>query len=80
MATVSTMTTVSRRFYPNNLSDFHYGYYIYAGAVVLKYNPMWEYRDHILDLARDIANPSARDPYFPITRYASDGAPVYTQA
>lgn len=37
---------------------------------MLKYIPKWQYRDHILDLVREISNPSAEDPYFPVVRYA----------
>lgn len=49
---------------------FHYGYYIYAAAVVARKKPQYfsasgnSYMNKILDLCRDIGNPSAQDPYF----------------
>jgi len=52
-----------------NDHHFHNGYYIYATAVVLKYDPTWVWGHYALDLARDIANPSSQDPYFTITRH-----------
>eukprot|EP01127_Copromyxa_protea_P021544 TRINITY_DN7440_c0_g1_i1.p1 TRINITY_DN7440_c0_g1~~TRINITY_DN7440_c0_g1_i1.p1 ORF type:complete len:714 (+),score=65.55 TRINITY_DN7440_c0_g1_i1:26-2143(+) len=52
-----------------NDHHFHYGYFTYAASVLLKYNPNWKYKTHILDLIRDFANPSTQDPYFPVTRH-----------
>eukprot|EP01126_Amoeba_proteus_P063743 TRINITY_DN8816_c0_g1_i5.p1 TRINITY_DN8816_c0_g1~~TRINITY_DN8816_c0_g1_i5.p1 ORF type:complete len:571 (+),score=87.66 TRINITY_DN8816_c0_g1_i5:494-2206(+) len=52
-----------------NDHHFHYGYYIYASSVVMKYIPTWEWSSRVLDLIRDIANPSTSDPYFPVTRH-----------
>jgi endo-1,3(4)-beta-glucanase len=52
-----------------NDHHFHNGYYIYAGAVVLKYDPTWQWAPYLMDLARDIANPSTQDIYYPITRH-----------
>lgn len=51
--------------------DFHYGYWIYAAAVIAKEDKEWgsKYSDFILDLIRDIANPSDDDNYFPVTRH-----------
>jgi len=49
--------------------DYHNGYYIYAGAVLLRFNASYPYRQQIIDLVRDIANPSTADPYFPVTRH-----------
>lgn len=49
---------------------FHYGYIIYAAAVVAKKKPELftangnQYANRIIDLCRDIGNPSATDPYF----------------
>lgn len=57
--------------YGNSIySDHHYhnGYFIYAAAVILKFNPNWEMKQRVLDLIRDIANPSSSDVYFPVTR------------
>jgi len=49
-----------------NDHHFHYGYFIYSAAVVAKFNPKWAkaYNEKVLALVRDIANPSAADPYF----------------
>eukprot|EP01123_Difflugia_compressa_P014972 TRINITY_DN8184_c0_g1_i1.p1 TRINITY_DN8184_c0_g1~~TRINITY_DN8184_c0_g1_i1.p1 ORF type:complete len:394 (+),score=44.78 TRINITY_DN8184_c0_g1_i1:48-1184(+) len=52
-----------------NDHHFHNGYYIYAGAVLLKYDPTWTWGPYLIDLIRDIANPSGLDPYFPVTRH-----------
>jgi len=53
-----------------NDHHFHYGYYIYAAAVVAKHRPEWakEYYESILLYIRDIANPSSEDTYFPMFR------------
>jgi endo-1,3(4)-beta-glucanase len=53
-----------------NDHHFHYGYWIYAAAVIAKEDKEWgsKYSDFILDLIRDIANPSNDDIYFPVTR------------
>jgi endo-1,3(4)-beta-glucanase len=49
--------------------DFHWGYFVYAAAVVAKSDPGWTqtYYAHIMDLIRDFANP-ATDSYYPVTR------------
>lgn len=49
-----------------NDHHFHYGYFLYAAAVVAKYDADWrdEYADRALWLVRDIANPSTKDPHF----------------
>ncbi|KAI0226371.1 hypothetical protein L0F63_002721 [Massospora cicadina] len=54
-----------------NDHHFHYGYFLYASAVVGKYDPgwVWWWREPILLLIRDFANPSATDPFFPKFRY-----------
>jgi len=53
-----------------NDHHFHYGYHIYAAAVVAKHRPDWgrKYFDRILLYIRDIANPSADDKHFPMYR------------
>eukprot|EP00930_Biecheleria_cincta_P002255 TRINITY_DN103275_c0_g1_i1.p1 TRINITY_DN103275_c0_g1~~TRINITY_DN103275_c0_g1_i1.p1 ORF type:complete len:800 (+),score=104.10 TRINITY_DN103275_c0_g1_i1:66-2465(+) len=53
-----------------NDHHFHYGYFVYAAAVLAKYNPRWgqEWREHVLALIRDYANPSLADGNFPLTR------------
>jgi len=54
-----------------NDHHFHYGYFVYAAAVAAKYNPSWElqWRQEILTLVRDYANPSDADTSFPVTRH-----------
>jgi endo-1,3(4)-beta-glucanase len=54
-----------------NDHHYHYGYHIYAAAVVSKFNPDWmrKYHEHVLLLIRDIANPSTDDPFFPVWRH-----------
>jgi endo-1,3(4)-beta-glucanase len=53
-----------------NDHHFHYGYFIYAAAVMAKYNTTWKniHNDDVITLIRDIANPSKDDPYFPTFR------------
>jgi len=50
---------------------YHYGYFIYAAAVIAKYDADWthKYHEHILLLIRDIANPSTEDQYFTTYRH-----------
>jgi len=54
-----------------NDHHFHYGYHIYAAAVLAKLEPSWvrEYHDRVLVMIRDIANPSHEDPFFPTWRH-----------
>ncbi|MBX7047002.1 MAG: T9SS type A sorting domain-containing protein [Ignavibacteria bacterium] len=58
-----------------NDHHFHYGYYLYAAAVIARKNPSFltnngnQYLNRITDLARDIANPSRTDNYFALQRY-----------
>lgn len=49
---------------------FHYGYFLYASAVLGRYDATWrgQYKEAVNTLARDIANYSSQDTYFPITR------------
>jgi endoglucanase Acf2 len=49
-----------------NDHHFHYGYHIYAAAVVAKYDPEWgkEFFDGILLYIRDIATPTPEDKFF----------------
>mmetsp|Transcript_10461 Transcript_10461/g.25692 ORF Transcript_10461/g.25692 Transcript_10461/m.25692 type:complete len:766 (+) Transcript_10461:163-2460(+) len=53
-----------------NDHHFHYGYHIYAAAIVAKHRPEWgrEYYERILLYIRDVANPSAEDTDFPVFR------------
>uniref|UniRef100_A0A7S4SAK7 glucan endo-1,3-beta-D-glucosidase n=2 Tax=Ditylum brightwellii TaxID=49249 RepID=A0A7S4SAK7_9STRA len=54
-----------------NDHHFHYGYMIYAAAVVANYDLSWGrmYYEQVLALIRDIANPSIHDQYFPVFRH-----------
>lgn len=54
-----------------NDHHYHFGYHIYAAAVVGKYNKSWLKKNYenVLLLIRDIANPSENDPYFPTFRH-----------
>ena len=54
-----------------NDHHYHFGYHIYAAAVVSKFDPLWcrSYYENVLMLIRDIANPSAADPHFPSFRH-----------
>jgi hypothetical protein len=49
-----------------NDHHYHYGYHVYAAAVVAKYDPVWakQHFDQVLLYIRDFANPSENDQYF----------------
>ncbi|KAI5923546.1 glycoside hydrolase family 81 protein [Camillea tinctor] len=54
-----------------NDHHFHYGYFIYAAAIVGHLDPTWltaENVAYINSLVRDVANPSLQDKYFPASR------------
>jgi endo-1,3(4)-beta-glucanase len=53
-----------------NDHHFHYGYFIYAAAVIGYLDPNWipANKRFVNSLVRDIANPSKKDPYFPVSR------------
>jgi len=53
-----------------NDHHFHYGYHVYAAAVLAHFDPDWavEYYEDVTLLIRDYANPSADDPSFPTFR------------
>lgn len=53
-----------------NDHHFHYGYMVYAAAVIGKEDRAWlnSRRAAIMDIVRDYANPSSDDPHFPMTR------------
>ena len=53
-----------------NDHHFHYGYFVYAAAVLAREDPTWatSHADKMLGLIRDIANPSTADAYFPRIR------------
>jgi endo-1,3(4)-beta-glucanase len=54
-----------------NDHHFHYGYHVFAAAVIGKFDPTWlqdqRNRDWVNMLIRDYANPAA-DDYFPFSR------------
>ncbi len=58
-----------------NDHHFHYGYLLYASAVLAKKNPSFftangnYYSNRVVDLAREVANPSRSDNYFALQRY-----------
>eukprot|EP00599_Poterioochromonas_sp_BG-1_P009041 CAMPEP_0173139988 /NCGR_PEP_ID=MMETSP1105-20130129/4598_1 /TAXON_ID=2985 /ORGANISM="Ochromonas sp., Strain BG-1" /LENGTH=938 /DNA_ID=CAMNT_0014052849 /DNA_START=75 /DNA_END=2891 /DNA_ORIENTATION=+ len=54
-----------------NDHHYHFGYHIYAAAVVSKFDAVWgrKWHQHVLLLIRDIANPSNDDIYFPTWRH-----------
>ena len=54
-----------------NDHHFHYGYFLYAAPVAAHLDPLWgqSYTDKVQLLLRDIANPNAKDPYFPQFRH-----------
>mmetsp|Transcript_1945 Transcript_1945/g.4194 ORF Transcript_1945/g.4194 Transcript_1945/m.4194 type:complete len:899 (-) Transcript_1945:1167-3863(-) len=53
-----------------NDHHFHYGYHIYAAAIVAQYDRDWGRRnfEQVMLFIRDIANPSESDVYFPTFR------------
>ncbi|KAH6615497.1 glycosyl hydrolase family 81-domain-containing protein [Chaetomium sp. MPI-SDFR-AT-0129] len=53
-----------------NDHHFHYGYFLSVAAVIAKFDKDWlsQHKDYINWFARDIINPSADDPFFPIAR------------
>lgn len=54
-----------------NDHHFHYGYFLNAFAAVSKFYPDFaaKYKEHMLLFARDIANPSSDDGFFPRYRH-----------
>jgi endo-1,3(4)-beta-glucanase len=54
-----------------NDHHYHFGYHIYAAAVLSKFDPDWakRFHQHVLLLIRDIANPSNDDNFFPTWRH-----------
>ncbi|MER7518332.1 glycosyl hydrolase [Streptomyces sp. NPDC126499] len=55
-----------------NDHHFHYGYYVYAAAIVAQYDPAWAagsaWGGMVRTLVRDTANPSRTDAAFPFLR------------
>lgn len=54
-----------------NDHHYHWGYVIYAAAVIARFDSDWlaAYKSKVNNIVRDIANPSASDPYFTQLRY-----------
>jgi endoglucanase Acf2 len=54
-----------------NDHHFHYGYFVFAAAIVARYDPGWAERfgDNVTMLIRDAANWDRRDERFPFLRY-----------
>jgi endo-1,3(4)-beta-glucanase len=54
-----------------NDHHFHYGYHIYAAAVVAHFDADWgrKFFEQVVMLVRDIANPSVQDSAFPLFRH-----------
>ncbi|KAL7770036.1 hypothetical protein ACKLNR_001420 [Fusarium oxysporum f. sp. zingiberi] len=57
-----------------NDHNFHYGYYVYAAAIIAQFDPSWLSKNGgvnriwVNNLIRDWSNPSAEDPFFPFSR------------
>jgi endo-1,3(4)-beta-glucanase len=54
-----------------NDHHYHYGYFVYAAAVLGHVDPTWLNQtnvDYVNTLVRDVANPSSLDNYFPVFR------------
>ncbi|ETL95142.1 hypothetical protein F441_07307 [Phytophthora nicotianae CJ01A1] len=56
-----------------NDHHFHYGYFLYAVAVVGKYRPAFvkTHKAVVMSIVRDIASPDQSDTFFPFTRHFS---------
>ncbi|KAL3665140.1 hypothetical protein V7S43_009772 [Phytophthora oleae] len=56
-----------------NDHHFHYGYFLYAVAVVGKYRPEFvkTHKAVVMSIVRDIASPDQSDTFFPFTRHFS---------
>lgn len=54
-----------------NDHHFHYGYHILAAAYIAYFDKTWaaQNKDYVNMLVRDIANPSTKDTYFPVSRH-----------
>lgn len=53
-----------------NDHHFHYGYFVYAAAVIGHLDPAWVpvNKGYVNMLVRDFANPSSKDKYYPVSR------------
>jgi endoglucanase Acf2 len=64
-----------------NDHHFHYGYFVYAAAIVARFDPKWaeDWGDFVNLLIRDVANWKREDKRFPFLRYMDPYA-GYSQA
>ena len=73
IVTTNGLSNASADFGQGHYNDhhFHYGYHLYAAAVLARFDPSYlpAHRAGLNALVRDIANPSAGDPRFPRFRY-----------
>ena len=73
VSTQNGLTDMGADFGSGRFNDhhFHYGYWIYAAAVVARNDTTWRntHQAAIESLIRDIANPSHTDTYFPKFRH-----------
>ena len=71
--TTRALASPSAEFGAGHYNDhhFHYGYFLYAAAVLARSDPAFAetHRGALLALVRDVANPSASDPRFPRFRH-----------
>jgi len=53
-----------------NDHHFHYGYHIYAAAVLARADPSWgqQWNDRVLHMISDVAEPSRASQWYPFTR------------
>ena len=73
VVTTRGLASPSAEFGAGHYNDhhFHYGYFLYAAAVLARSDPAFAetHRAALLALVRDVANPSASDPRFPRFRH-----------
>ena len=73
VVTTNALASPSAEFGAGHYNDhhFHYGYFLYAAAVLARSDPAFEaaHRGGLLALVRDIANPSGSDRWFPRFRH-----------
>ena len=56
-----------------NDHHFHYGYHVYAAAVLARADPSWgqQWNDRVLHMISDVAEPSRASQWYPFTRYCT---------
>lgn len=69
IVTTGSLASPGAEFGAGHYNDhhFHWGYHLYAAAVMARKDPSFvaAHRAGLLSMVRDIANPSAADPHFP---------------